>query len=337
MAQVLRIILFAELILYAASALWCRMVIAWPWPVSLSAALLVPFALRTSLIGATFAVALRHQDQPATPPAGSPTRSESVRCWWRAFVSESIAPIAFMSLYGPFDKLLLRDSVPDKFQAHERAPEQANEQAIVLLVHGYLSNRGIWWRYAHALRRRGNYVAAVDLTPPLASLETFIVALDAAVERHRRLTGRRRVILIAHSMGGLVSRAWLARRVDPEVVLLITIGTPHCGTRLAPMAIGQCAREMRESSKWSGELTAIETPTSRSRIVSIRSSQDNVVVPARSAQLDGAQNIVVDGVGHLATTTDREILTRVLQLVANAGAGSGQHVEQVRMPSNGTH
>ena len=59
MTLILRLVLLAEITMYILSAVWCRMVIAWPWMVSLAAAILVPFALRSTLIAITFIAAMK--------------------------------------------------------------------------------------------------------------------------------------------------------------------------------------------------------------------------------------------------------------------------------------
>ena len=299
MAQFLRFVLLAEIALYVSSVAWCRMVITLPWTVSLSAALLVPFGLRAFFILLTFRLALKHAEPSAR-----------WLDWCKAFISETLAPIAFLSIYGPFDKLLIRDSSQSYSSTLERPAKP-----LLIFVHGYVSNRGIWWRYIRAFKHRGYYVAAVDLSPPLASINDFVEQLHAFITTHRELTGQQRIILIAHSMGGLVGRAWQAKYEDQNMDLLITLGTPHAGTRLAPLALGECARQMQESSAWHRELKSREGSNILAKLISIRTKQDNVVIPNDSSVVPGATNISFRGVGHLAITTNQAIQEQVIGLV----------------------
>lgn len=296
MSVILRLVLLAEIALYIASAIWCRMVITLPWMVSLGAALLIPFALRAALVATTFSIAFKQS-----------TEMGSVRDWLRAFVFETLAPMAFISIYGPFDKWLLKDS---------KGPmPTSRSKPMVLLVHGYVSNRGIWWRYVRSFKKRGHYVAAIDLHPALGSIDGFVEQLQQAIVQHQKLSESSRTVLIAHSMGGLVCRGWQAKYGSENVELIVTIGSPHNGTKLAPLALGQCARQMRELSPWHRDLRAKESDAARAKVTSIRSIQDNVVVPNASSVLGGASNVSFAGVGHFTATTDKRIRQYVLQLV----------------------
>ena len=53
--------------------------------------------------------------------------------------------------------------------------------------------------------------------------------LNHAIELIRACTGSEQVILVAHSMGGLVSRKYMADYGDLHVKKLITLATPHYG------------------------------------------------------------------------------------------------------------
>jgi pimeloyl-ACP methyl ester carboxylesterase len=60
------------------------------------------------------------------------------------------------------------------------------------------------------------------------------LAIQEAVKRVLRITGRDKVILLGHSMGGLASREYLQNRTQIDgkhhIAKLITIGTPHGGS-----------------------------------------------------------------------------------------------------------
>jgi triacylglycerol lipase len=296
MAFILRLVLILELCLYGASVLWCRMVIAVPWSISFALAVLVPFAVRAVLVATTFLVAYYQSRQDRT-----------LTEWWRGLFAEVFAPVAFISVYGPFDRWLIKDSV----MGHTFT----DDKPIILFVHGYVSNRGVWWRYTRFFKVRAFYVAAVDLTPPFVSMQEFVKQLDRAITYHRSVSGNSRLVLIAHSMGGLICRAWAAQNTGAQAEAIITLGSPHNGTRLAPLALGECARQMHESSEWYGQLAKSETKAMRQKIVSIRSLQDNVVIPNESSILKDARNLYVRGVGHFSMTTNRQIQEQVYSLV----------------------
>ena len=139
--------------------------------------------------------------------------------------------------------------------------------------------------------------------------------LQAAIVHHRQASQSASAILISHSMGGLVCRAWFSKYGDEGIQQMITIGSPHNGTQLAPLAFGACAKEMQITSDWHKKLTDEESLLTRQKIMSIRSLQDNVVLPNHSAYLMHARNIAFKGVGHLSTVTDNRIRRYVIGLV----------------------
>ncbi|WP_338681503.1 alpha/beta fold hydrolase [Janthinobacterium sp. TB1-E2] len=186
----------------------------------------------------------------------------------------------------------------------------------VLLVHGYVCNGGYWTKLSLQLARAGIVHKAIDLEPINADIEEFVPLVEQAITELCARTGSDRVILVAHSMGGLVARAWLRHYGAARVARIITIGTPHHGTALANLAAGANARQMSRvngtPSGWLAQLAASETPETRALITSIYSHHDNIVAPQASAQLPGARNIAFGGIGHVALASDARVLRQLL-------------------------
>lgn len=186
----------------------------------------------------------------------------------------------------------------------------------VLLVHGYVCNRGFWGAMSRALASAGVVHAAVDLEPPSASIDDFVPLVAQAVDALRARSGSERLIIVAHSMGGLVARAYLASHGEGRIAHVITLGTPHHGTALANLGVGSNARQMSrqggQPSAWLAQLAASETPARRAMLTSIWSRHDNIVAPQASAELPGANNLVFDGIGHVALAFDTRVQQAVL-------------------------
>lgn len=128
---------------------------------------------------------------------------------------------------------------------------QTQPTSLVLLIHGLDEPGGIWDALAPALADAGHQVARFDYPndqPVRASADTFADALRALHQ-----SGVRETTIIAHSMGGLVTRDVLTRSALNEplgvhVPLLITLGTPHLGS---PWARWQPIAEAREQiQRW---------------------------------------------------------------------------------------
>ena len=91
-------------------------------------------------------------------------------------------------------------------------PTPSGRRGLVL-VHGFVCNRGLWNPWLPRLRAAGVPCIAVNLEPVFGSDRRLRAADRAAVQRVTQATGRP-PLLVAHSMGGLALRAWLrdARR-----------------------------------------------------------------------------------------------------------------------------
>lgn len=185
----------------------------------------------------------------------------------------------------------------------------------VLLVHGLWCNGGMWWSMRRRIEASGRVCATVNLAPPLASIDSFVPQLAAAIVALRAATGAPGVQLVCHSMGGLVTRAYLARQSVHGVASVITLGTPHFGSGLAGWTLGQCVREMRLGSPWLAKLRRQEHDAFPLPFVSVFSWQDNLVAPATSSVLPGARNLALAGVGHVSLPWTPRVQELVLALL----------------------
>lgn len=117
----------------------------------------------------------------------------------------------------------------------------------------------------------------------------------------------------ATAWGGLVARAWLRAcgadaEADVRVCHVLTLGTPHHGAWLAHFGQSACARQMRPDSGWLQALARTESPARRALFSCWYSDCDNIVFPAATARLEGAQNRRVPGLAHLQLAFDDEVI-----------------------------
>jgi triacylglycerol esterase/lipase EstA (alpha/beta hydrolase family) len=111
--------------------------------------------------------------------------------------------------------------------------------------------------------------------------------------------------MVAHSMGGLVARAYLRRYGGAKVRRLITVGTPHQGSMLAYLFPGISLSQLRPRNEWLSELGTSATDA-HPPIVSLWSWHDSMVAPQTSSVLERAENIALMGIGHNALLRDPE-------------------------------
>jgi triacylglycerol lipase len=227
----------------------------------------------------------------------------SARVWWRSLVGECVASLRVF---------LLRQAWAASPPAFQKALAQP-ERIPVLLVHGYICNHRVWDDLARDLRRAGHPVMTVNLEPVFTSIDNYAPLIEAAVGNLCHETGAAKVALVGHSMGGLAIRAWMRRHGGDRVARVITLGTPHVGTRVDPHPVTANSRQMVLNSPWLQELAASESPATRSLIRIALSTHDNIVYPQRQQVLEGASVTVFDGLGHLELVLDARARQWVLQ------------------------
>lgn len=188
----------------------------------------------------------------------------------------------------------------------------------VVLVHGFMCNRGFWSPWMQQLRQHGHPFAAVNLEPVFGSIDEYVRIIDDAVERVARATGRP-PILVCHSMGGLAARAWCrASGTRRSVAHLVTIGSPHRGTWMGRFSRRTNGRQMHLQSEWLEQLTAHEVEATLPPATCWYSNCDNIVFPPSTATLPGATNHFVPGLAHVALAFHPSVLRDCLALLERA-------------------
>ncbi len=282
----------------------------WIWPRSTNAlwAGLVLLAMGHAVIlGIETVAAATINRTDSAPRAGSAE-------WWGAWWQEvKVAPLVF-AWRQPFrwrqrpdTTVALPASLP-----------------VVVLVHGFFCNRGFWLPWMERLQALGVPYVSVNLEPIFGSIDDYAPIIEDAVTRATALTGQAPT-LICHSMGGLAARAWLTSTpgAASRVQKIITIGTPHRGTWLARFSHLANGRQMRHDCDWQQGLVARELALHPQRNVDLfvcwYSNTDNIVFPASTATLPGADNRLVVGAAHVALAFHPRVMAESLAMVASAG------------------
>jgi triacylglycerol esterase/lipase EstA (alpha/beta hydrolase family) len=203
-------------------------------------------------------------------------------------------------------------------RAPGRAPFAAQRRPIVL-IHGYALSGASFALMARRLRRDGwTWVWPINHVPAFGDIDRNVGTLAAAVDEVRRLSGAGRVDIVAHSMGGLVARAFVRNGGAAVVHRVITLGTPHCGTVYGNLVgwADPMVRQMQIDSAFLDALSHEDPVPELARVVSIYSLFDAVVVPPKNAYYPGACNIEIDGVGHNALLLSRRVYDLIRENLA---------------------
>ena len=81
----------------------------------------------------------------------------------------------------------------------------------VLLIHGYGANSGFWHHISGLLKRAGSSHMAIELEPLLADIDDYAQIINTAIEKLCVTTKNEKIVVLAHSMGGLAARAYLRK------------------------------------------------------------------------------------------------------------------------------
>lgn len=293
---------FITLALLAGAIAWATYFVkvgrpAWGWFGAL--VILAGYAL---FLGFEFLLlaCVQGSDGPA-PPA---TAAHMLRAWWGEVLS---APRVFC-WRQPF-----RSNIePDNLHAG-----QAGWRGVVF-VHGFVCNRGFWNPWMMQMRAQGVPFVAVNLEPLFDSIDHYVDTIDVAVRQIEVSTGLPPVV-VAHSMGGLAVRAWIGRfNADHRVHRVITIGTPHGGTWLARYGRTVNSREMALKSAWLTTLAAQSPPHRHRLFTCFYSNCDNIVFPASTATLPGADNRHVPATAHVHMAFQPAVFNEVSRWVCSS-------------------
>jgi triacylglycerol lipase len=198
----------------------------------------------------------------------------------------------------------------------DQLPADAAGRRGLILVHGFVCNRGLWNPWWPPLCAAGIPCIAVNLEPVFGSIDRYPAVIEAAVQRMTQATGRP-PLLVAHSMGGVAVRAWLREHdADARVHGVVTVGSPHHGTWLGRFGHAPNAQQVRWQSRWLLQLAAAEPAQRYRRFTCFWGHCDNIVFPASTATLPGADNRHLRGHAHVHLLRHPQVLDTVLKRLA---------------------
>lgn len=263
--------------------------------VTLSLALLVVLTVALIYTVTTYAIWVVERREVGWLPS---TRGDPVLKDLHRVVLDELFSSGLLFLLHPFGTL--DPAPPARRELLGRRP--------ILMIHGYAQARSNFWLLGPRLMAAGlGPLYAMNLKPMSAGVVGHAEAVSRRIDEIMQATGAREIDVVAHSMGGVVARLAVAdgRR---RVRRLVTIGTPHWGTRTAELALGRSGHDLCVGAE---ALSRLPAPP-RGMIVAISSTHDAVVVPPENARIGQlGRDVVVEGVGHLAMLLNERVAKEV--------------------------
>ena len=192
----------------------------------------------------------------------------------------------------------------------------AEGDPLIIIICGYLHNSSGALNLQYEIEKQtGIPVRCIDPENLLESIEDHAKNLVSEIEIAEEQIGKRDIILIGHSMGGIISLVYAFNKGKSKVKDIITLSAPSKGTKLANIGFGKCAEEMRKNSNLIKELNENSKKDHGIRILQIGLKND-LIVPLKSAFLEGVpkeNKRTISDMGHTEILLDNEAIGMVTE------------------------
>jgi triacylglycerol lipase len=203
-------------------------------------------------------------------------------------------------------------------------PSQAPNQNLqpVFIVHGLYHNASAWVLYRWWLKKAGYaniycwYYSSFEGSFDQIVNDFNQWVQEIIAERHPG----QQAIMIGHSLGGLIIRAHINNpETARQVTTVVTLGTPHQGSKLAALGIGRLAQSLLYQGLLSQRLENAVPPKDVKRLAVV-SPTDNMVLPPpdawRSVQ-EGWEYLETPPLCHVALLYHWPTAKKVLQYLGS--------------------
>jgi len=205
-----------------------------------------------------------------------------------------------------------------------RRPSRPLGPDVAVFVHGFLAAGPVFDPMRAQVSRRTSWDTLDFNYGPLASLDVISERFARSIEE--RVPEGGRLALVGHSLGGLICRRYIqltegAREVDR----LVTLATPHAGTRSVRHVPGVLASALRPGSEAIRALG--RCVTHRGELVphtALIAGRDTMVTPPSSAgAVERAQVLTFADLGHNELLFDPRVYDVVVEALEAEPALSG--------------
>ena len=208
----------------------------------------------------------------------------------------------------------------------EPAPGSGGSSPPVILIHRLYHNPSAWIRLRGQLKRAGyERVYAFKYSSFRSDFQGVFRGLEQWIADIGRGFPGESVVLVGHSMGGLLAKAYAAREdtsEGPRARAVVTLGTPFGGSKAVVFGIGNLAGSLGFGSTLIHDLGGLETPA-EVPCIAFHSPVDNMVLPALSLRppADWGEEVTAP-ICHLAMLYHGPTVNRVMKRITESVAAS---------------
>ncbi len=167
-----------------------------------------------------------------------------------------------------------------------RSPRKSSKPAVVL-IHGLYHNASAWMLFRRRLRNAGyRNIYGLSYSSWNTTFQDIFPKVEEFVREVAMLHPDEGVVLIGHSLGGLLTRHYVS--VGKHRAMLraaVTLAAPHKGSKLSALGIGGLARSLQYQGELVRFIEASDAPAP-CPCLSLRSSVDEFVLPLQSLRLE---------------------------------------------------
>lgn len=192
-----------------------------------------------------------------------------------------------------------------------RLSETFDQNAHVVFVHGLYASAGVFRPLKAALTSAYRVGTSSFSYLPGVGIESLTARLGVVLSK---VTGHYPVILIGHSLGGLVVRQHvrgLSR--DPRVVHTISLAAPFRGTHRHHLVPGQAGRDLTPGAKILDSLLGNDVANQRVSHLSLLAEHDQLIIPGAIPKY--GQHEVILGAGHNGILFEPQAIASILDQV----------------------
>ena len=208
-----------------------------------------------------------------------------------------------------------------KYSNYKNPNVNKNNKLPVIIVQGYAEPSWYFMYGIYRDLRKNDWQALypVNLFPNITDVKEQAKIVARKIDQAKKEQGVNKVDYVAHSMGGLIGRYYIqemngANSIDHYV----SISTPHYGTYVAWLGIGEAAKQMRPGSEFLTKLNADNPLYGSIKYTSIWTKTDEIVLPAENAILRNSRVMPeVKNVGHLLILWSDETYKQIKEALSD--------------------